>query len=83
MPLGIQYQSETEDKISDVEFTIADINEDQLSKVGVPFIENQGQGDEKIKFYAKTFAGDVLVTKMIWSIQFLLKQLMANLLHMQ
>ena len=29
----------------------------------IPFIENQGQTDKKVKFYANTFAGNVYVTE--------------------
>ena len=62
-PSYIPFQPEIEDKITDVEFTINDIDVTKLGNVGVPFIENQGQADEIIKFYAKTFAGAVLVTE--------------------
>src|ERR1051326_8235122 len=33
-----------------------------LGSTSLPFIENRGQTDEKVKFYANTFAGTVFVT---------------------
>ena len=33
-----------------------------LNSVSLPFIQNQGQTDQKVKFYANTFAGTVSVT---------------------
>src|SRR3990167_8229674 len=35
----------------------------KMKKLHVPFIANDGQADEKVKFYANTFAGSVFVTK--------------------
>jgi hypothetical protein len=35
----------------------------EISKVRVPFITNCGQVDEKVAFYAETFAGTVFVTR--------------------
>ena len=34
----------------------------ELIKLNIPFIENKGQIDKEVKYYAKTFAGDVFVT---------------------
>ncbi len=34
-----------------------------MKKLHVPFIANEGQADEQVKYYAKTFAGSVFVTK--------------------
>jgi Ca2+-binding RTX toxin-like protein len=34
----------------------------KLAKVSLPFIENQGQVDQEVKFYASTFGGTVFVT---------------------
>ncbi len=34
-----------------------------LTRVGLPFIENRGQADEKVVFYAKTLGGTLFVTK--------------------
>ena len=34
----------------------------KIAKVSLPFIENQGQTDSKVKFYANTFAGTIFVT---------------------
>ena len=34
----------------------------KLSQISIPFIENQGQIDPSVKFYANTFAGQVYVT---------------------
>jgi hypothetical protein len=34
----------------------------QLSSISIPFIQNTGQLDENVKFYADTFAGRVFVT---------------------
>ncbi len=34
-----------------------------LSRVSIPFIENQGQTDGKVAFYARTFGGTLFVTK--------------------
>ena len=34
----------------------------ELIKLHIPFIENQGQTDKEVKYYAKTFSGDVFVT---------------------
>ncbi len=45
----------------------AQMNKDEFiqktQKLRMPFIANDGQLDEKVKFYAKTFAGSVFVTK--------------------
>ena len=35
----------------------------KLQKLRLPFIANQGQMDEKVRFYANTFGGTVFVTK--------------------
>ena len=35
----------------------------QLSNLRMPFIENQGQVDAEVSYYARTFAGTVFVTK--------------------
>jgi hypothetical protein len=35
----------------------------KLSKLQIPFIANQGQGDKEVKFYARTFGGTVFVTE--------------------
>ncbi len=35
----------------------------KLLKVKIPFIENKGQTNEKVAYYAKTFGGTVFVTK--------------------
>src|SRR3990167_8232305 len=35
----------------------------KTAKIHMPFIANNGQMDEQIKFYAKTFGGTVFVTK--------------------
>ncbi|RKZ47086.1 MAG: hypothetical protein DRQ58_07430 [Gammaproteobacteria bacterium] len=35
----------------------------QLATLEMPFIENQGQTDDSVKFYAKTFGGTVFVTE--------------------
>ena len=37
--------------------------EHKMKKLHVPFIANKGQVDEQVKYYAKTFAGSVFVTK--------------------
>jgi hypothetical protein len=39
------------------------IDVEKLDKVNMPFIENQGQVDKEVKFYASTFAGTVFVTE--------------------
>ncbi|MBI5376829.1 MAG: SBBP repeat-containing protein [Candidatus Schekmanbacteria bacterium] len=50
-------------------FASAKTNEDSkqniissAGKISIPFIENQGQMDKKVKFYANTFAGNVFIT---------------------
>jgi len=35
----------------------------KLSKLHIPFIPNQGQMDEKVKYYARTFCGTVFVSE--------------------
>ena len=35
----------------------------RMAKLHIPFIANQGQADESVKFYAKTFGGTVFITK--------------------
>ncbi len=40
----------------------AQIDTSKLAKVRLPFIENQGQSDQRVRFYANTFAGTVFVT---------------------
>ena len=35
----------------------------EIQKLQVPFITNNGQVDERVRFYAKTFGGTVFVTK--------------------
>jgi len=35
----------------------------QIAKFHIPFIANQGQTEERVKFYAKTFGGTVFITK--------------------
>ncbi len=43
----------------------------KLAKVQIPFIANQGQSDQEVKFYAPTFAGTVFVTekgKLVYSL---------------
>lgn len=35
----------------------------KLQAIQMPFIANQGQVDEAVRFYAKTFGGTVFVTK--------------------
>ncbi len=35
----------------------------RISKVGIPFIANEGQFDQNVKFYARTFGGTVFVTE--------------------
>src|SRR5437867_931140 len=40
----------------------AKIDSGKLGMVQIPFIENQGQTDNKVRFYASTFAGTVFVT---------------------
>lgn len=35
----------------------------KMARVRVPFVANEGQVDENVKFYAKTFGGTVFVTK--------------------
>ncbi|HET6458848.1 MAG TPA: SBBP repeat-containing protein, partial [Nitrosopumilaceae archaeon] len=39
------------------------IDTSMLAKASLPFIQNQGQVNEDVKFYANTFAGTVFVTK--------------------
>jgi len=39
-----------------------DINK-KLTSIRIPFIENEGQVDKNVKFYAKTFGGTLFVTK--------------------
>jgi len=34
-----------------------------VGKLSIPFIPNQGQMDEQVKFYANTFAGTVFITE--------------------
>lgn len=44
----------------------------KMAKMGIPFIPNQGQVDERVKFYANTFGGTVFVTKegeIVYSLQ--------------
>jgi beta-propeller repeat-containing protein len=43
------------------QFNKAEINQ-RIAKLHVPFIINQGQTDERVKFYANTFGGTVFVT---------------------
>lgn len=33
----------------------------QVARLNIPFITNQGQIDERVKYYAKTFGGTVFV----------------------
>lgn len=35
----------------------------KIARLNVPFISNQGQANENVKFYVKTFGGNVFVTK--------------------
>ncbi|MCK4818611.1 hypothetical protein KA005_22765, partial [bacterium] len=35
----------------------------QVAKLNIPFITNQGQIDERVKYYAKIFGGTVFITK--------------------
>jgi len=42
---------------------IADNFGTQLTKVSLPFIQNQGQLNKRVSFYSNTFAGSVFVTK--------------------
>ncbi|MFY3741270.1 MAG: Ca2+-binding RTX toxin-like protein [Candidatus Nitrosomirales archaeon] len=50
--VAVHGQSAMEDQISS----------NMLAKVSLPFIENHGQVDQEVKFYASTFAGTVFVT---------------------
>ena len=43
--------------------TDAQIDSSKLAKLSLPFIENQGQLDQEVRFYANTFAGTVFVTE--------------------
>jgi len=43
--------------------TDAQIDSSKLAKISLPFIENQGQLDQEVRFYANTFAGTVFVTE--------------------
>ena len=40
-----------------------DVDTAKLGSLQIPFIENQGQLDEKVEFYVSTFAGTVFVTE--------------------
>jgi Beta-propeller repeat len=46
-----------------VQSSIPAATKQKLAKVQIPFIANQGQSDEQVKFYARTFAGTVFVTE--------------------
>jgi len=35
----------------------------KMQRIQIPFVANNGQVDEQVKFYAKTFGGTVFVTK--------------------
>ena len=35
----------------------------RTQKLQMPFIANEGQSDERVAFYARTFGGTVFVTK--------------------
>ncbi len=35
----------------------------KIAKLNIPFIVNQGQTDEDVRYYANTFSGTVFVTK--------------------
>ena len=39
------------------------IDTKKIAQVSLPFIQNQGQADDKVRFYANTFAGTVYVTE--------------------
>jgi len=39
------------------------VDSTKLAQVRLPFIENQGQIDEKVKYYVSTFAGTIFVTE--------------------
>ena len=42
--------------------SIAEVKQ-KAQKLQIPFIINEGQVDEKVRFYASTFGGSVFVTK--------------------
>jgi hypothetical protein len=65
---AIAFARESEGKATEVEKTR--ITQKMLT-LRVPFIENRGQTDSRVKYYAKTFAGTVLVTdegKIVYSL---------------
>ncbi len=55
----------TSDQVNHSQTTIIDQSEfsTRISKVQIPFIVNEGQYNEDVKFYAKTFSGMVFITK--------------------
>ncbi len=54
----LNFQKQELGHVKDVSF-----DSTMLTAVSVPFIENEGQLDEEVIFYAKTFAGTVYVTE--------------------
>ncbi|MEW6002757.1 MAG: hypothetical protein AB1638_08955 [Nitrospirota bacterium] len=51
-------------------FAGVDVNESEklritshIAKLGIPFVTNEGQTDEKVRFYARIFGGTVFITK--------------------
>jgi len=61
VPPGIQNNDLT-DIILKEPVEVEKIDSAKFANITIPFIENQGQIDEQVKFYAKTFAGTVYVT---------------------
>jgi hypothetical protein len=54
---GVSAQAQRQERINK-----AELNQ-KIVKLHIPFINNQGQTDEKVKFYARTFGGTIFVTK--------------------
>ncbi len=50
-------------QVNDVSAPVKPEITQKMKKLHVPFIANEGQADEGVKYYANTFAGSVFVTK--------------------
>ena len=62
MLLGIVFFQFTPDPPIVSDEHIMPVKHSDIQSIHLPFIENQGQVDEHVKFYANTFAGTVYVT---------------------